>query len=97
MAVASVVLAAVALVAIAIPVTDAMKHHQQLAAAATANSVKPANGSTVLSRGAENAAAVPEVAAVLQPLPADTPACNGVPGLCSVPVRCVSYWQLHLV
>jgi hypothetical protein len=30
---------------------------------------------------------LPEAAAVLQPLPAGTPECNGVPGLCSVPVR----------
>jgi hypothetical protein len=84
MAVASVLLAAVALVAIAVPVTGAMKSHQQQLSAAAANLTQSREAA---SRAAGDGNMLPEAAAVLQPLPASTPSCNGVQGLCSVPVR----------
>jgi hypothetical protein len=85
MAVASVVLAAVALVAIAVPVAGAMKSHQQQLSAAAANLTQSREAASRAAAG--DGSMSPEAAAVLQPLPASTPSCNGVQGLCSVPVR----------
>jgi hypothetical protein len=87
MAIASVLLAAVALVAIAVPVTGAMKSHQQQLSAAAAN-LTQTKAAEAASRAAGGSGSIlPEAAAILQPLPAGTPECNGVQGLCSVPVR----------
>lgn len=93
MAIGSVLLAAVALVAIAVPVTGAMKSHQQQLSAAAANLTQAK--AEAASREAGSGSTLPEAAAVLQPVPAGTPECNGVPGLCSVPVRLVTFAGTH--
>ncbi|KAF8065807.1 hypothetical protein HT031_002867 [Scenedesmus sp. PABB004] len=67
-------------------------------AADAANAAAPQRGaaSRAAPTGAAGGALLPELAAVpVQPLPAGTPACNGVPGLCDVPVRLVAWPGTH--
>eukprot|EP00879_Flechtneria_rotunda_P029878 GHRR01032341.1.p1 GENE.GHRR01032341.1~~GHRR01032341.1.p1 ORF type:complete len:385 (+),score=177.48 GHRR01032341.1:385-1539(+) len=93
-AAAALVLAAVVAVAVAIPVSVARSRTTALSNNPGSGSSSSPTGGSMLESGRASTSSSSSNKAI-ESVPADTPACNGVPGLCSVPVRYVTFAGTH--